>query len=322
MSFCDCHQTPFKATARHIWHTARSVLCGLFMLAVLCFSPLISASSAQLASWRDSVDQFQVGVVVNDQRGSELARRDPFRRYLEDTLAIPVQLTGFADYNALLKAHQQGDIDYGIYSSSAFAIGQSLCDCIEPLAVASDGEQIGYYAVLLAQSNRQDLARLEDLEGAKVLLGRENSIAGSLLPKFAFSQDGITPQIEHQGKGMLVALEQLDDEGIDAVAAWSSLNGDPATGYHRGTLARLSADGVIDPDKIKLLWQSRLIPFGPHAVRQDLPQSLKLALLEALLELSGQPSAVMEAAAAPRKGPFRAVDAGIYTPLLRALQAQ
>lgn len=307
---------------RHQRHRDWFFFCRVLSVTLFCLSAPSSAFSAEVSSWRDQVELLRIGFVASGNRESALKRREPFRRYLAEKLAVPVTLTGFADYNALLQAHQAADIDYGIYSSSAFAIGQSLCSCIEPLAVAGDGEQIGYYAVLLARLARTDLAGLQNLDGAKVMLGRESSIAGSLLPKFALSQQGIAPQITHQDKGMHVAVQQLDEDGVDAVAAWSSLSGDPSTGYSRGTLTKLAFEAKIDPKGIKVIWQSRLIPFGPHAVRSDLPTPLKLALLEALLDLSNEPSALMQAAAAPRQGPFRAVDDVIYRPLLSALQAR
>ena len=43
------------------------------------------------------------------------------------------------------------------------------------------------------------------------------------------------------------------------------------------------AEGMLAMDRIRIVWQSRLIPFGPHALRTNLPSELKGILSGALL---------------------------------------
>ena len=272
-------------------------------------------------SWREEIEVFRLGFVVReDAEDRELKRREAFRQYLEDQLRLPVRLIAHQDYGSLINAHTSKQLEYAIYSSSAYVISQGLCDCLDPLATSADGEQIGYYSVLFSRSERDDLKTIEDLDQKRVLLGRTKSIAGDLIPRFAFDHVGIKPNWSHQERGMVAALSQLGDPDVDAVAAWSSLTGDATTGYSRGTLTRLTLDERISPDDVKILWRSRLIPFGPHAVHTDLPELLKLELLDSLLSIPEQDLDLMEAAATPRSGPFRAIRPEAYAQLLDALK--
>lgn len=290
-----------------------AVLYGVICIALAFHAP------AMAAEWRDNIKTLKVGFVAKGETERALERKEPFRRHLEDRLRLSVTLSTYPSYPKLIEAQTSGQLDYAIYSSSAFAIAQNVCACVEALAVAGDGEQIGYYSIILAHKSRTNINALEDLEGRSVLLGRTSSIAGALLPQQAFLERNLKPKLEHQERGMVNALTRIADADVDAVAAWSSLNGDQSTGFSRGTLTRLTRDGLINPDDVKIIWRSRLIPFGPHAVRSDLPELLKLELVEILLALPSDNRDLMEAAATPRLGPFREIRGDMYKPLIEAL---
>ena len=63
----------------------------------------------------------------------------------------------------------------------------------------------------------------------------------------------------------------LFTDEADLAAGWSSLAGDAASGYSFGVFTRMVPAGALSMDRLKIVWQSPLIPFGPHVVRRDLP---------------------------------------------------
>ena len=71
----------------------------------------------------------------------------------------------------------------------------------------------------------------------------------------------------------------------DAAFAWSSLTGDVAIGYSRGTLAALVARGEIAMDEFVIVWRSPAITHGPFAVAKSLPIDEKDRIEEYLLAL-------------------------------------
>jgi phosphonate transport system substrate-binding protein len=97
--------------------------------------------------------------------------------------------------------------------------------------------------------------------------------------------------------------------------AWSSLVGDRAAGYSFGVLADLVAEGGLAMDQIEIVWQSALIPFGPHVIRSNLPDELKQLLSRALLDIAATDPVALDAVDRFAGRGFVAADAGLYAPV-------
>ena len=76
----------------------------------------------------------------------------------------------------------------------------------------------------------------------------------------------------------------------------------------------MTAEGRLAIDQVRIVWQSRLIPFGPHAVRKDMPVELKALLLDALSVMANQAPEVLDAVdrSSFGGGGFVAVNAADY----------
>ena len=48
-------------------------------------------------------------------------------------------------------------------------------------------------------------------------------------------------------------------------------------------------------DRLKIVWQSPLIPFGPHVVRSDLPAELKTLIATALMAMGKEAPDALDA---------------------------
>lgn len=72
----------------------------------------------------------------------------------------------------------------------------------------------------------------------------------------------------------------ISGEG-DALIGWSSLQGDIAAGYSRGTLKQLAERGGT-AGRYTVVWQSPAIPHRVHAVRKNLDGEAKRILRETL----------------------------------------
>ena len=73
-------------------------------------------------------------------------------------------------------------------------------------------------------------------------------------------------------------------------------------------------DGVLSMDQVRVVWQSRLIPFGPHAVRKDMPEELKALIADALTSMATDAPDVLDAVdpSSFGGGGFVAANAGDY----------
>lgn len=291
------------------------------VIAILLIGLVVALAGAHgaRADWRDQIKVLRIGAVVGDNPVYRLQRLEPFRRRIEIEAGVPVEIVPAADFNMMIDAHASGRIDYAIYSATAYAAAMALCDCIEPLAAprAVDGA-LGYYAIVVVRSD--SLAKtLDQLKGQSLVLARPGSTAGHLVPMSEFSTDGIEPdaffsRIRHADgpkEAIRTVLTGLADAGI----AWSSMQGEGASGFDRGTLHDLIAAKEMKMDDVRVVWQSRRITHGPHAVSRRLPQSLKDRLRSALIRMKDLDAKAYDAVETIYGGGFAEIDAADYEAL-------
>ncbi|MBA5776241.1 phosphate/phosphite/phosphonate ABC transporter substrate-binding protein [Stappia sp. F7233] len=233
---------------------------------------------------------LRIGVVVKavddpDRRG--FLRYEAFRAGLEQALGVPANLVAYGSLARLQQAIVNGEVHYAPLSASAFADAWQRCRCIEPLGVqlAVDGTP-AYHAVILVRTG-SDFGELADLEGAKLAAPPPFSVASYRVPLAAMRREGLEPGTFFssivQADGPIRAAELVMTGAADASLGWSSLEGDEAAGFSRGTLRDMVARGIMEPRSLKVIWASRAIPNPPHAIRKNLPPIVRERLAEFLM---------------------------------------
>ena len=251
------------------------------------------------ADWRHDLKFLRVGFLAGSSPAADLARLEPFRAYLADKLGVPVDLLPFPTYDSLIDAEVSDRVNYAINSATSYATAEARCDCLDPVAAptAFDGSR-GFYAVLLVRAD-SPIRSLADVRGTRVAFSAPDSIAGRLVPMRALAAAGIDPATGFAAtlteSGPEAAVAALLSGEADVAVAWSSLRGDPASGYSFGVLTRLVAGKRLSMDKVRILWQSGVIPFGPHALRRDAPPEVKPIVMEALAALAVESPDVLAA---------------------------
>ncbi len=256
-----------------------------------CLAFLLSlAAGVAVADWRDEVKVLRVGVLAGEGAAYRLATLEPFRVYLQDATGIPVEIVPAPTYRALIEAQASDQVDYAIYSATSYATAVAQCDCVVAIGapIAADGA-LGFHSILVARVNG-GIGSLADARGKSIALAGADSVAGRLIPEQAFAAEDIAPE-QYFSRVLTkadpeAAVSALLSGEADIAVAWSSLTGPAASGYDFGVLTRMIADGRLTMDRIRIIWQSRLIPFGPHAVRTDLPPDLRLLLSHALVAMA------------------------------------
>jgi phosphonate transport system substrate-binding protein len=260
------------------------------VLALALFGLLFAAPAE--ADWRDNFNVLRIGVVAPRGAAYEIARLEPFRAYLEGKLGLPVEIVATSDYDALIDAQVSARVQYAIYSASSYATANALCHCVEPVALpaAADGSH-GFHAVLVTRADGQ-IESLAGAEGKRLALSGQDSVAGRLVPLKAFAHEGIDPDKYFSAvvtaDDPQDAVTMLFTDEADLAAAWSSLSGDAASGYSFGVFTRMVAAGSLSMDRIRILWQSPLIPFGPHVLRRDAPPELRALIMDALAAMGAE----------------------------------
>jgi phosphonate transport system substrate-binding protein len=295
----------------------RAALVGILSLVL----PLAAASLAS-ADWRDDVKVLRIGILAGDDAAYRIATLEPFRVYLQDRTGIPVEVVPAGSYEALIEAEASGAVQYAIYSATSYATAVARCGCVEAIAapVAADGA-LGFYSILLARSG-DSFGDLSDARGKRIALGGEDSVAGRLIPLHAFAAEDIDPDDFFASvvtvPGPEAGIAALLVGEVDLAAAWSSLTGTEAAGYDFGVLTKMVAEGSLAMDRVRVVWQSRLIPFGPHDVRTDIPPELKAILIRAMLGMATDDPEALDAVdrLAFGGGGFATPDPSLYALLM------
>lgn len=273
--------------------------------------------------WRAEQKVLRVGVLATGGADRSKAVLRPFRAALTRAVGLPVELVPASGMRMLVDGLVNGRIDYAPLSASAYAAGWTLCRCIEPLAAPLAGDETaGYFAIVVARAD-SGIRRLVDLKDKAIVYDGPSSIAGYLVPQAAFRSEGIEEESFFarvgQAEGPVAAVGAMLAGEYDAAVAWSSLDGAAQAGYSRGTLAQMVAEGTLAMDDVRVIWQSRLIPHGPHAVREKLPEELKALLRATLFDLAQADPDAYDAIEPDFPGGFAAVSHESYSDLLNAL---
>jgi phosphonate transport system substrate-binding protein len=269
---------------------------------------------------------LRVGILAADNVDYRLRQAEPFRAYLEARLGTRVEIVPERDYATLIDAQITARVQYAIYSGSAFATAEAMCSCVEPIAVPAHADgAVGFYSILLSRAD-SPIATLDDARGLRLALVAGDSIAGRLVPVDSLKDAGTLPDqffaaVSDMPSPQAAVAALLAGEA-DVAVAWSSLTGDPQTGFNRGVLAKMVGEGALAMDQIRIIWQSELIPYGPHAVRSDVSQELKAALLAALTSVSAADPAAVDAIDRSGVTGFVAADPAIYDPLRRLVDVE
>lgn len=292
-------------------------LAGCLVAAVTA----LAAAGPAAADWRNDLRVLRVGFLAGENVVYRRNEVEPFRKYLQSRLGVPIEMVPAVSLPALIDQQVRGDVQYAVETASAFVTAEAMCKCVEPLVtpVSADGTP-GVLSVLVVPT-AGSIAVLADIRGARIAVARGASIAGRLVPLKALAAAGFEAQkdfrlVEVDSED--AAMRALRDGTADAAIGWTTFAGEPNRGFSRGTLARMVAANVLQMNDIRIIWQSQLIPNGPHVVASDLPGEAKQAILDALLSMSASDTAAVDAIDRGNGGGFTALSAAAYEPL-RAL---
>lgn len=238
---------------------------------------------------------LRFGVLAGRSLAATMAAVGPVADDLAALLGRPVEILPLTSYDAMIDAQAQRRIDGGFFSAAAYAVADARCACLEPLVAprASDGT-LGYHAVIVVRTG-SSIASTADLAGKTVAIGAADSLGSRRVQLAGLLAEGVDPAafgaaIEVESAEVAVSLVAAG--AADAAFAWSSLSGNAASGYSRGTLAGLVAAGGASMDRLSIVWRSPLIGHAPFAVARTLAEEDKTAIEEYLVELAvANPSA-------------------------------
>lgn len=278
------------------------------ILSALLSFALINGAAAE--GWRDTVTEIGFGVIPVETQTQTSDTMDGFADYASEKLGVPVKIFTATEFIGVNNALIAAQIDMAWTSPSAYAGSWMECGgCVEPLVTATDKDgNLGYNSVLIVLAD-SPYQTFDDLEGKVVARTDPNSNSGYLVPTVQFSKMGKPVDEFFQSPvsgGHTQSVLGVLDGVYDAAFTWTT-KGD---GY--GQLRTMMDKGLLDRSKIRVIWESDIVPPPPLIVRSDMPADLRAELTELFMNLHKENMELAEAVAKGQTQGFVPADHSKY----------
>jgi phosphonate transport system substrate-binding protein len=251
------------------------------------FSVLLAASAllgAVPAHAADGPLRFGVGLFQPDREKNDATYR-PLAEYLAGKLGRAVELRTVDSWEGLAKSLANGETDIALMGPWGYVLANHVAGAQVISTIEYDGKP-EYFAIIVTHPD-SGVKTMADLKGKTFAFGDKGSTSGYLIPLHHFMQQGIDPEkyfskvlyTKHQAIETQVAAGQLD-AGAD---------------YNRNRNAMIE-QGLIKPERSKIIWQSAPLPNDAFAVSKALYQDkalvakLQAALNDVAPRLKAQPT--------------------------------
>ncbi|MGB6119019.1 MAG: PhnD/SsuA/transferrin family substrate-binding protein [Mesorhizobium sp.] len=240
---------------------------------------LLTISPAK-AGWREDIGVFRIGIVARPGSGATIEGAAEIEKAFADVLGMRVGIYVARDYGDLVDAQASARVDYAIHTAASYATVSIQCGCVLPVAapVSADGSD-GIVSTLIARKGGP--VNADDIPNYRIAFGPADSVTGALLPLVQLAPNktpltGAEPWLVHV-ESEADALAKLKAGDVDAMFGHSGTADEEVLAG--STLDMAQAAGVEEP---AVLWRSRPLHNGPHAVRKSLPAEAR-ELLEVFL---------------------------------------
>ena len=256
---------------------ALGAICSVAVLAACGGSAEDTSGSAEeqsgdFAGWPETI---RVGVVPVEGGADTVERYAPLEDFLTEELGRTVEVVSASSYQGVITAMANDQIEFARFGPDGYTEAARRADA-EALVceINLDGKQ-GYHSIFIVP-NESPIRTLAQARGAEFAFTDPNSTSGYLIPA-TIIHDEFGQAAEHffgevhfsgaHGTSMLqVASGELE------IAASNDLD-----------LDRMIQKGALEPDDVRVVYRSEMIPGSPFAGRRSLPASLKEAFINAML---------------------------------------
>ena len=283
------------------------------LLAVAASTMLATVGAANASDWKAKYPELVFAIVPAENASSVNDRYGPMMEYLSKQLGVKVTLRIAADYAAVIEGQRAGQIHIGYYGPASFARALMIGAKVEAFAqdVNADGTK-GYYSVLWVKKDNP-ASKIEDLKGKNLCLVDPNSTSGNNVPRYSMDKAGIDPE-KFFSKTVYAGSHENAIIGVqqgtcDAAFNWYN-------DENESLLMRMDRKGMAKYSDFKMIFKSDVIVNSPMAVLADMPADLKLAIKDAILNVSKNNPMAFEKATDGKSKPWESVDNKAYDTII------
>ena len=196
-----------------------------------------------------------------------------FMDYLAKKTGKPVKWYGADSYAAQVEAMRSGRLHVAGIAAGATVFGVNLGGFVPVALMGRKDGTFGYKLQVITQAD-SNINKVSDLKGRKVAHVTPSSNSGHQAPKALFEAMGVVPDKDYK-----VMFSGKHDNSIMGVA-----NKDyDAAPIASTVLDRMVARGVVDRNKLKVVWESQLFPSTGYGYAHNLKPDLQKKIAEAFL---------------------------------------
>ncbi len=247
----------------------------LVAVAALALAGCGSGSSPGSAEASPSV--LRVGLVPNQNPEKVEAEYAPLGDYLSEQLGQEVELEVPANYNAVVEAMANDELDLAYFGGLTYVQARERAD-VKPL-VTEINPRTGdttYRSVIIVPAD-SGIEEVEDIKGKTFAFGSVSSTSGSLYPSIMLDEAGIYYRTD---------LEESTYTGGHDATAQAVANGQvDAGGIEDRILYNLQEEGAIEEGSVRVIEESQPIEGYPWVVRSTLSDDLEEQIAEAFLNI-------------------------------------
>jgi len=283
------------------------------LLAVAASTMLATVGAANAAEWKAKYPELVFAIVPAENASSVNDRYGPMMEYLSKQLGVKVTLRVAADYAAVIEGQRAGQIHIGYYGPASFARALMIGAKVEAFAqdVNADGTK-GYYSVLWVKKDNP-ASKIEDLKGKNLCLVDPNSTSGNNVPRYSMDKAGIDPE-KFFSKTVYAGSHENAIIGVQQGTCDGAFNW--YNDENESLLMRMDRKGMAKYSDFKMIFKSDVIVNSPMAVLADMPADLKLAIKDAILNVSKNNPMAFEKATDGKSKPWESVDNKAYDTII------
>ncbi len=233
-----------------------------------------SAAPGRAADTRDP-DTLKVALLPDESPSTIIKDNERLKEYLSGRLGKQIELIVTTDYTSMIEAMRHGRIDVAYFGPLSYCLAKSKCD-IEPFAAKLQHGATTYQSVVVANA-ASSIAAVADIKGQTMAYGDTLSTSSHLIPKSMLVTEGL---LVENGDYKEVFLGNHD-----AVLVNVARGNAQAGGLSKPIYESLIERRVVDPEKVKLLAESKPYPQYPWAMQSDLSADLKQRIKDAFYQL-------------------------------------
>lgn len=220
-------------------------------------------------------ERLRIGLIPNQSPDTVKAQYEPFRKYMEEKLGVPVELFVATDYAGVVEAMASDRLDVAYFGGVTYVQAEQRAG-IHPIVTEVDREThtTKYHSVIIARAD-SSIRTVADIGDGRFAFGDVSSTSGSLYPRIMLSEAGIT--------GFDDPERFLYTGGHDATVLAVQNGTVHAGGVEERILRRLVEQGTVDGSGIRVVARSSPIEGYPWVVRDALDAGLVEEIASAFL---------------------------------------